>query len=92
MKKQLEAIYEEHKKSKEYLKDVISFSSVINHIVIQDEIDRQGLALYALKGNQKNEVPPSIHLDENCVSCSSGNANSIVNQAFKIACLAYNPS
>ena len=45
------------------MKDIISFSSVINHIVIQDEIDRQGLALYALKGNQKSEINPSIHLD-----------------------------
>ena len=50
------------------------------------------MALYALKGNQKSEIHPSIHLDEKCISCSSGNSNSIVNQAFKIACLAYNPS
>ncbi len=34
---------------KDYVKDILNFSSVINHIVIQDEIDRQGTALYALK-------------------------------------------
>lgn len=34
---------------KEYVRDILNFSSVINHIVIQDEIDRQGTALYALR-------------------------------------------
>lgn len=31
------------------LKDLINFGSVINHIIIQDEIDRQGIALYGLR-------------------------------------------
>lgn len=73
---------------------------MINHIVIQDEIDRQGLALYALKTGtpgSKTDQPyeqayPNIHLDEKCVSCQAGNSSMIVNQAFKMACLAYNPS
>lgn len=34
---------------KDYIRDILNFSSVINHIVIQDEIDRQGTALYALR-------------------------------------------
>ena len=38
---------------KDYLKDILNFSSVINHIVIQDEIDRQGTALFAVR-NGKN--------------------------------------
>ena len=41
----------ENKKYKEHIRDIVNFSSVINHIVIQDEIDRQGLSLYALKSN-----------------------------------------
>lgn len=90
----------EMRKYKEHFKDIVNFSSVINHIVIQDEIDRQGLSLYALKSNgqtSKSDQPyeqafPNIHLDEKCVSCQNGNASVIVNQAFKMACLAYNPS
>ena len=35
---------------------------------------------------------PNIQLDDKCVSCSNGNSSAIVNQAFKMACLAYNPS
>lgn len=45
----MEYIYKQIKKSKDQIKEVVNFSSVINHIVIQDEIDRQGLALYALR-------------------------------------------
>ncbi len=41
---------------KTYIKDILNFNSVLNHIVIQDEIDRQGTALYALKGNVTNNV------------------------------------
>lgn len=39
---------------KDYVKDILNFSSVINHIVIQDEIDRQGTALYALKSSKNS--------------------------------------
>lgn len=39
---------------REYVKDILNFSSVINHIVIQDEIDRQGTALYALRANKNS--------------------------------------
>lgn len=35
-KKDIELLAEDYRKSKEYLKELISFSSVINHIVIQD--------------------------------------------------------
>lgn len=58
------------RKSKEQIKDIVNFSSVLNHIVIQDEIDRQGLALYALKSGtgskdsqNYDQVLPNIHLD-----------------------------
>ena len=39
---------------RDYVKDILNFSSVINHIVIQDEIDRQGTALFALKSSKNN--------------------------------------
>jgi hypothetical protein len=85
---QLEAVVNSYK---EYVKDILNFSSVINHIVIQDEIDRQGTALYALK-TQKLETPqPTFQLDPNCVNCEN-KTTSIINQAFKMACLTYNPS
>lgn len=41
---------------KSYMKDILNFNSVLNHIVIQDEIDRQGTALYAMKGNGANNA------------------------------------
>ena len=55
---------------KDYVKDILNFSSVINHIVIQDEIDRQGTALFALKNNKKEQNPvPTFQLDPNCLNC-----------------------
>lgn len=78
---------------RDYVKDILNFSSVINHIVIQDEIDRQGTALYALKSSKNSEYAqmPTLQLDQNCVSCENKNAP-LVQQAFKMACLTYNPS
>jgi hypothetical protein len=78
---------------RDYVKDILNFSSVINHIVIQDEIDRQGTALYALRSakNAEHAPTPTLQLDQNCVSCENKNAP-LVQQAFKMACLTYNPS
>jgi hypothetical protein len=77
---------------RDYVKDILNFSSVINHIVIQDEIDRQGTALYALKSkNAEIAQMPTLQLDQNCVSCENKNAP-LIQQAFKMACLTYNPS
>ena len=77
---------------KEYVKDILNFSSVINHIVIQDEIDRQGTALYALRHNKNEPVNmPTFQLDPNCLNCET-KTNTIIQQAFKMACLTYNPS
>ena len=75
------------------MKDILNFSSVINHIVIQDEIDRQGTALYALKSskNGENAQTPTLQLDPNCVSCDNKNT-ALIQHAFKMACLTYNPS
>lgn len=52
------------------------------------------MALYALKSKNNNDknIPPSIRLDEKCMTCSDPGSSSVLNQAFKMACLAYNPS
>lgn len=78
---------------RDHVKDILNFSSVINHIVIQDEIDRQGTALYALKSSKNGEIAqtPTLQLDPNCVSCDNKNT-AIIQHAFKMACLTYNPS
>lgn len=34
-------------------RDLINFSSILNHIVIQDELDRQGIALFGIKETPK---------------------------------------
>lgn len=39
--------------SRHLLRELTHFCSIINHIIIQDEIDRQGIALYGLKDTQK---------------------------------------
>lgn len=77
-----------------HIKDLLNFSSVINHIVIQDEIDRQGTALYALKSTAKSAEgpPPTIQLDPNCLNCEKSVASPSIVQAFKMACITYNPS
>ena len=77
---------------RDYVKDILNFSSVINHIVIQDEIDRQGTALFALKNHKKEQTPtPTFQLDPNCINCDN-KTSTIIQQAFKMACLTYNPS
>lgn len=77
---------------KDQLKDLLNFSSVINHIVIQDEIDRQGTALYALRSGKTEISPtPTYQLDPNCINCEL-KTSSVIQQAFKMACLTYNPS
>ena len=78
---------------RECVRDILNFGSVINHIVIQDEIDRQSTALYALKSNKGQEIAqmPTLQLDPNCVSCDT-KGSAMVQQAFKMACLTYNPS
>ena len=77
---------------REYVRDILNFSSVINHIVIQDEIDRQGTALYALRSEKNEQLPPAtLQLDPNCLNCDPKSAV-VVQKAFKMACLTYNPS
>ena len=62
----------------------------------QDEIDRESISLFGLskKGelsdDEGDDGPPMVELDKKCMSCT-GQIN-FVKKAFKIACLAYQPS
>ena len=71
------------------MKDFLNFSSVI-----KDEIDRQNTALYALKPNKMTMQlyqNPMLQLDPNCLNCENKNSV-LIQEAFKMACLTYNPS
>jgi len=56
---------------KECIKDVLNFGSVVNHIVIQDEIDRQSTALYAINSKNNGDIiqNQTLQLDSNCLNC-----------------------
>lgn len=71
--------------------------SKINHVLLQqDEIDRESIALFGVKGGKHGSSrsvslsKPSISIDKQCLSCS-GQPN-FVTSAFKLACLAYSPT
>ena len=67
---------------------MLNFGSVINHIVIQDEIDRQGTALYAIRSNGGRQEPaasaqPTFQLDPSCANCEP-KTSGLIGQAFKV--------
>lgn len=78
------------------MKSYYNFCSLLNHLCIQDEIDKQNISLMGVSENnpempltngQKNSI---IELDKKCFSCCGYPASTL--SAFKMACLAYNPS
>ncbi|EAS04241.2 hypothetical protein TTHERM_00298520 (macronuclear) [Tetrahymena thermophila SB210] len=100
---------------------LIHFNTLSNSLVLQDELDKQSIALYGFRSNFSDDPKmvktlrnpaimasspgttsnvaqktiskgafPNLILDQNCISCSGQSAQ--INQAFKMACLAYNPS
>ena len=80
----------------EIQKGFYNFCSLVNHLQIQDEIDKQNISLMGVSENnsedaggarQKNSI---IELDKKCFSCCGFPASTL--SAFKMACLAYNPS
>ena len=96
--KNLYALFEhnsqEHKKILEVQKGFYNFSSLVNHLQIQDEIDKQNISLMGVNESSSEEVMKSknsiIELDKKCFSCCGFPASTL--SAFKMACLAYNPS
>lgn len=68
----------------------------MNHLQIQDEIDKQNISLMGM--NENNSADPAsigrrnsiVELEKKCFSCCGYPASTL--SAFKMACLAYNPS
>eukprot|EP00347_Sterkiella_histriomuscorum_P014958 403358851 len=60
---------------------------------LQDEQDRKSISLYGFKMNESEKSlineKPIVTLDKQCLSCSG--QSSIVINAFKMACLSYQP-
>lgn len=94
--KMLEDNSEEHQKIGELQKGFYNFCSLVNHLQIQDEIDKQNISLMGVSENNSEEVSVNrprnsiIELDKKCFSCCGFPASTL--SAFKMACLAYNPS
>ncbi len=70
------------------VRDLYNFCSVLNHLVIQDEIDKQNVSLMGLKETWAGAK--TLELSQQCLSCSGYPASVI--SAFKMACLHYKPS
>ncbi len=68
----------------------------MNHLEIQDEIDKQNISLMGVQENnsdnpaQTKEKNSILELDKKCFSCCGYPASTL--SAFKMACLTYNPS
>jgi hypothetical protein len=81
---------------KDLLRLFYNFCSLVNHLEIQDEIDKQNISLMGVQENS-GENPGAlrergsiIELDKKCFSCCGYPASTL--SAFKMACLTYNPS
>ncbi|CAD8187779.1 unnamed protein product [Paramecium pentaurelia] len=92
-------IFDQVKQFKKSLQTILHFLVLITHLLIQDEIDRQGIQLMGAKDTQidgglvytgQSKKGPSIQLNGECLSCSGQSIQLL--QCFKLACLAYHPS
>ena len=95
-----------HKKNDSLAKNIDNFNRSLQLLVecsklthalqLQDELDRESIALYGVKDSKHvsnrslSLSKPSMTIDKQCLSCS-GQPN-FVTTAFKIACLAYSPT
>ena len=66
---------------------LIDYSKVSLALQSQDEVDRESIALMGYQKKKKSSV---VSIDKRCLSCT-GQASAVL-VAFKIACLAYEPS
>lgn len=76
-------------------KKFYNFSSLMNHLQIQDEIDKQNISLMGIQDNMSsignhNNKNSIVEIDKNCYSCCGFPASAL--SSFKMACLAYHPS
>ncbi|OMJ69951.1 hypothetical protein SteCoe_32178 [Stentor coeruleus] len=74
---------------------MVEYCSIANALQIQDEFDRESIALMGYKETKgiKGHPKPGkaiVALDKQCFSCTG--QSSVVLNAFKIACLTYMPS
>ena len=90
---------------RESLVGFIKFCSLVNHLQIQDELDKQSISLFGVKetfndnpngGDSVGEVGEYssnsrvVDLKKECFSCCGFPASTMA--AFKMACLTYAPS
>ena len=76
----------------EYLSQILEF---------QDEVDREDMSLWGMQPEQKNdgtimmeqvkEEKTMLQLDNDCLSCSLEKYRPTIKQAFKMACVQYQP-
>jgi hypothetical protein len=69
------------------LQNIVEFGKIALVLQAQDETDRESIFLMGSKIGKKNKV---VSLDKRCLSCA-GQSSAVIS-AFKIACLAYEPS
>ena len=74
---------------------IVEFCTLGNLLQIQDESDRESIALMGYKdaklsGLKQKIAKPVVSIEKQCLSCAG--QSSVVLNAFKIACLAYAPS
>ena len=69
------------------LETIIDFCRITTALQSQDESDRESIFLMGTRESKKSKI---VSLDKRCLSCA-GQSSSVI-AAFKIACLAYEPS
>lgn len=99
----IDEVQVELKKNSENMFSFIQFCSLVNHLQIQDELDKQSISLLGVKesfheeSSQGQQNRPAqvinrkiVDFNPQCFSCCGYPASTIA--AFKMACLTYNPS
>eukprot|EP00347_Sterkiella_histriomuscorum_P010227 403377108 len=61
----------------------------ISHDNSQDDLLNGGMSMQSIGSNNTNPIKSVISIDRNCLSCSG--QQSVVMNAFKVACLQYQP-
>lgn len=69
------------------LETIIDFCRITTALQSQDESDRESIFLMGTRESKKSKI---VSIDKRCLSCA-GQSSSVI-AAFKIACLAYEPS
>ena len=81
-------VSDEIKMIKCFCKEIIEINLITYHLLLQDEEDKKSIHLTGMKDRTKEPQKPIIDFDQEKFLCQG----SQIWQAFKIACLAYNPT